>query len=79
MITRTQRRCDGSGLTDPWDRLEYKALVALAFFLCVGAGIAKRTLRLFASRPASTPHLREGVFAEARSAAHAAVGYAFIA
>ncbi|WP_425088120.1 hypothetical protein [Stappia sp.] len=79
MITRKQRRCDGSGLTDPWDRLEYKALVALAFVLCLGAGLAKRILRLATPRPAKPPYLRESIFAEAKSAAHAAVGYAFIA
>ncbi|WP_349359977.1 hypothetical protein [Stappia sp.] len=78
MATRKLRRCDGSRLIDPWDRLEYRVLVALAFVLCLTGGLAKRAMRLAAPAKPSASSSRESVFAEAKSAAHAAVGYAFI-
>jgi hypothetical protein len=78
MATRKLRRCDGSRLTDPWDRIEYRALVALAFVLCLAGNLAKRVWRLVVPKTGHATIPRESIFAEAKSAAHAAVGYAFI-
>lgn len=57
------------------DRLEYRALFALAFAPCLAAATWQR---LFPSGMNRSPQ-SGSVFAEAKSAAHAAVGYAFIA
>ena len=57
------------------DRLEYRALFALAFLPCLAAASWQR---LFPSGLNRAPQAG-AVFAEAKSAAHAAVGYAFIA
>lgn len=53
------------------DMLEYRALVALSLPLCLVAAIAGR---LAGRRP---DHSGQSVFAQARSDAHAAIGYAF--
>ncbi|MEO0635873.1 MAG: hypothetical protein AAFY73_04435 [Pseudomonadota bacterium] len=57
------------------DRLEYRALFALAFLPCLAAASWQR---LFPSGLNRAPQ-SGSVFSEAKSAAHAAVGYAFIA
>lgn len=57
------------------DRLEYRTLFALAFMPCLAAATWQR---LFPSGLNRAPQ-SGSVFAEAKSAAHAAVGYAFIA
>lgn len=61
------------------DRVEYRLVVALAFILCLGLAAGKRILGLgHAPRPNDRAR-GESMFAEARSSAHAAVGYAFMA
>ncbi len=63
------------GRISGWDdRLEYRLLVAAAFVICL-AMVAMRRL----TRSETQDGRGEGLFAEARAAAHAAAGYAFIA
>ena len=52
------------------DRIEYRALVAVSFVICLAMAAAGR---LFARRPETGL----SIFAQARSDAHAAIGYAF--
>ncbi len=57
-----------------WDRIEYQVLIKLAFALCLALALAKR---LTGRRDKENPHA--SAIAEARSAAHAAIGYAYLA
>ena len=57
------------------DRLEYRALYAVAFLPCL---LAASYARLFPSSVNKVYQHSGSVITEARSAAHAAVGYAFM-
>jgi hypothetical protein len=58
-------------IAGPYERLEYRLLVKVAFVLCLGLVAAKR----LTARRDEAGH--GSIFAEARSAAHAAIGYAY--
>ncbi len=51
------------------DRIEYRALVALSYLPCLAVALA--------SRLSGNDGGGQSVFAQARAAAHAAIGYAF--
>jgi hypothetical protein len=51
------------------DRIEYRALVALSFLPCLAMAMASR----FSGHDGDG----QSIFAQARAAAHAAIGYAF--
>lgn len=56
------------------ERAEMRLVFLISYPLCLAATMAGRTTRVFhrsAARPA------QSIFAEARSSAHAAIGYAF--
>lgn len=57
-----------------WDRIEYQVLVKLAFILCLALALVRRL-----TGRSDDEMTRGSVIAEARSAAHAAIGYAFLA
>ena len=63
-----------SGQMDLSDRLLYATLLALSFPLCITAAIVTR---LVSGIGHDTLQSSQSVFAEAKSAAYAAVGYAF--
>ena len=67
----------GHGRTRSWrDRIEYRILVSIMFVLCIIALSLGRLVRAVQGRSSE----RQGsLLADARSAAFAAVGYAFIA
>ena len=73
MTTNNRREARGRA---PIDRLEYRIVVALAFGVCLATGFTGRVLSALGggAMPA-----RPSLIREARAAAHAAAGYAFIA
>lgn len=72
------RKARQKGRRSSWDsRLEYRLLVATSFAVCLAMVAGQRVMRALRGRTANVSG--ESVFAEARSAAHAAAGYAFIA
>jgi hypothetical protein len=54
-----------------WDRLEYRLLVTVSFFLCLAVAAASRIAGHDASERG------QSIFAQAKASAHAAIGYAF--
>lgn len=76
MAIARSRRASLPRAANARDRLEYRLLVALSFVLCLGVAAVRR---LLSGGRAAEGSGRQSVIAEARSAAHAAVGYAFIA
>ncbi len=75
-MTDRNRLAAASRISRMRDRFEYRLVVALAFVLCLFATVLRRMAG--SGSPAAAGH-RQSVFAEAHSAAMAAVGYAFIA
>ena len=57
-----------------WDRVEYQVVVKLAFVLCLAFALFKRL-----TGRSDRTNTRGSAIAEARSAAHAAIGYAYLA
>jgi len=62
------------GQMDLSDRLLYATLLALSYPLCLMAAATTRLTGIFGDEAIRTT---ESIFSEAKSAAHAAVGYAF--
>ncbi len=53
------------------DRIEYRFLVTLSFFLCLAAALIGRLSGSKSGEPGRS------IFAQAKADAHAAIGYAF--
>jgi len=62
------------GHMDLSDRLLYATLLAVSYPLCLMAASTTRLTGIFGDEAIGTT---ESIFSEAKSAAHAAVGYAF--
>ncbi len=63
----------------PSERLGYQILVKLAFVLCLGFVLFERLASRRRPTSAASGRRNGSVIAEARAAAHAAIGYAYLA
>ena len=74
MIAEKRRPAGHARHIDAGDRMVYGLLLTISFPVCLAVAILRRSVGMFRTQP---PSSGESVFAEARSAAYAAVGYAF--
>lgn len=74
MLTDRKRNPAHSRHVDTGDRIVFSLLLSIAYPVCLLSAISRRMFGMFRD---GSPQSGESVFTEARSAAYAAVGYAF--
>jgi hypothetical protein len=74
MIADKRRTAGHARHADANDRMVFGLLLAISYPICLAVAILRRLTGMFREQP---PYSGESVFTEAKSAAYAAVGYAF--